>query len=265
MMIICFIGPSYTVTMKTLDSSSPIPLYHQLKAAIEERIELGQWKPGDRLPSESGLEELFKVSRTTVRQALGDLVSQGRLTRARGRGTFVAQPRIQQTLTQLTGFTQDMLARGKQPGSRLLQSEVTAAPVSAARALGIEPGEEALLVRRLRLADGAPMAVETSFLILPVCLGLLGEDLSTQSLYDLLARKLNIIPSRARQQIEAVACPKPEAALLGIPKGTPVLHIQRTTFAQSGNPFEMAESYYRGDRYIFFADLFASVPRPESV
>jgi GntR family transcriptional regulator len=244
--------------MKTLDSSSPIPLYYQLKAAIEERIESGQWKPGDRVPSESGLEELFQVSRTTVRQALGDLVSQGRLTRARGRGTFVAQPRIQQALTYLTGFTQDMRARGKQPGSRLLHFEVTQAPAVVARMLRIEPGEAVIRIKRLRLADEAPMAVETSFLVYRLCPGLLDEDLSTQSLYDLLGQKLNLVPSRAHQELAAVGCPKPEAALLGIPLGAPVLHIHRTTFSQSGDPFEQAESYYRGDRYVFVADLFAA-------
>src|SRR4030042_6647324 len=98
--------------MALLDSNNPIPLYYQLKLRIESQINSGAWKPGDRVPSESVLEEQFQVSRTTVRQALSELVNQGLLTRIQGKGTFVAQPRIHQRLSLLTGFTQDMHTRG---------------------------------------------------------------------------------------------------------------------------------------------------------
>ena len=99
-----------------LSKHSPVPLYQQLKAVIEDHIATGEWLPNQRAPSERELCEQFKISRITVRQALSELVMEGRLTRTQGRGTFVAHPRIQQQLTNLTGFTQDMQARGKRPG-----------------------------------------------------------------------------------------------------------------------------------------------------
>src|SRR5574339_438055 len=98
-----------------------IPLYYQLKMHIESQIRSGIWQPGDQVPSESELGEKFRVSRTTVRQALGELVNQGMLTRVQGKGTFVTHPRIRQRLARLTGFTEDFQARRMKPGSRLLR------------------------------------------------------------------------------------------------------------------------------------------------
>ncbi|HEY3308904.1 MAG TPA: GntR family transcriptional regulator [Desulfuromonadaceae bacterium] len=238
-----------------LDYKSPIPLHYQLRSTIENRIESGQWKPGDRVPSEFELGEEFHISRTTVRQALGDLVNQGLLTRLKGRGTFVSQPRIQQHLTRLTSFTQDMHARGKQPGAKTLQLEVVISPAHISKSLQVELNEPVILLKRLRMADGVPMAVETAFLSHRLCSPLLEEDLSQGSLYELLRRKLKIIPSHASQSLESVLCPRTEAQLLGITKGSPVLSIRRVTYGRDGLPFETVESYYRGDRYIFYAEL----------
>jgi GntR family transcriptional regulator len=238
-----------------LNTSSPIPLYYQLKARIEENIETGLWKPGDRVPSESEFERQFGISRTTVRQALGSLVNQGMLTRVRGKGTFVAQPRINQHLLWLTSFTQDMQARGKKPGARVLQIDVLLAPPQIAKPLLLSLSEKVIAIKRLRLADNLPMAVETSFLIYDLHKDLLDQDLAQNSLYGLLTKKLNCVPTRAHQEMEAIACPMPEAGLLGVRKGTPVLHIHRTTYDQVGKPFEQVESFYRGDRYVFQVEL----------
>ena len=238
-----------------LDTSSPIPLYYQLKATIEDHIQSGHWKPGDRLPSESQLGQQFQISRTTIRQALGDLVNQGLLVRIQGKGTFVAEPRIQQRLARLTGFTQDMRARGQKAASQVLQLDVIPAPPQVGKPLQLSLDETVIVLKRLRLADGTPMAVETAYLVYRLCKDLLNEDLAIYSLYSLLAQKLNLTPARAVQQLEATACPSLEARLLGIPKASPVLHIHRTTFDQHGQPFEQVESFYRGDRYVFQAEL----------
>lgn len=238
-----------------LDLSSPIPLYYQLEALIEEQIDTGKWKAGDRVPSEAELGEQFQISRTTVRQALGDLVNRGRLTRIQGKGTFVAQPRIQQGLTHLTGFSQDMQQRGQKPSARLLQFEVVSALPQVAKSLQIHPGELVILLKRLRLADDEPMALETSYISYPLCSSILKEDLSDTSLYQLLREKVKIFPHRARQQMEAVGCPSTEAKLLGVVKGSPALHIWRTTFDQYDRPFEWVESFYRGDRYVFSVEM----------
>jgi GntR family transcriptional regulator len=238
-----------------LSKHSPVPLYQQLKAIIEDHIAIGEWLPNQRAPSERELCEQFKISRITVRQALSELVMEGRLTRTQGRGTFVAYPRIQQQLTNLTGFTQDMQARGKRPGAKVLQLECVPALPTVIRALQLKAGDQVILLQRLRLADGEPVAVETDCLPDALCHGLLKEKLEGRSLYDVLAKNYDITPTRAEQQLEAMACPSAEAKLLGIRKGSPVLHIHRTTFNRDGRPFEMVESFYRGDKYIFHAEL----------
>ena len=238
-----------------LDRRRHLPLHQQLKAAIEERILSGEWLPGTQLPSERELCEQYDISRITVRQALTALVMEGRLIRTQGRGTFVASPRIAQQLTQLTGFTQDMRARGKRPSARVLEAGNVSALPAVARALKIEAGESVILLKRLRLADGEPVAIETAYLLEGRCQGLLKEKLATQSLYDILTKKYNLKPVRATQQMEAIPCPLAEAKLLGTRRGAPVLHIHRTTYDREGRPFELVESFYRGDRYTFYAEL----------
>jgi len=230
------------------------PLYYQLKSLIEERIESGQWPPGAQLPSERELCDQFKISRITVRQAIAELVVEGRLTRAHGRGTFVAS-RVEQRLSHLTGFTQDMQARKQQPGSRVLQLETVPAPPPVARSLRLQAAEPVVLLKRLRLADGEPMAVETAYLPDHLCHDLLKEKFEDRSLYKLLKEKFDIVSARAEQQLRSVACPATEAKLLGIRTGSPVLHIYRTTFNRENLPFEHVESFYRGDKYVFYAEL----------
>lgn len=238
-----------------LDNQSPIPLYYQLKNFIEDQITAGLWKPGDRVPSEAELGTQFNISRTTVRQALGELVNQGVLNRAQGKGTFVAQPRIRQGLTRLTSFTEDMQARRMRSSSQVLRLECTVPPAWVAAALGVREGGSTVVLKRLRLADDTPMAVETSYLLYPLCASVLNEDFSRYSLYTVLTEKIGLRPSRASQQLEAVACPAEEAALLHVRKGSPVLHMRRSTLDRSGQSFEQVESYYRGDRYIFYSEL----------
>ncbi len=238
-----------------LDKRSHLPLHQQLKATIEDRILSGEWLPGTQVPSERELCEQYQISRITVRQALTALVMEGRLVRTQGRGTFVASPRIEQQLTQLTGFTQDMHARGKRPSAQVLEAGSIAALPTIARALKIKTGESVIMLKRLRLADGEPVAIETAYLLKSRCQGILEENLAARSLYDILTRKYNLRPVRAMQQMEATACPISEAKLLGMRRGAPVLHIHRTTYDREGQPFELVESFYRGDRYTFYAEL----------
>ena len=238
-----------------LDKDSPIPLYYQIRTYIEEQIDSGRWKPGMQVPSERELCEQFQVSRITVRQALSALVQQGQLRRQQGRGTFVASPRIEQRLHRLTGFTQDIRGRGQRPGARILQKEIVPAPYPVARALELEVGEPVVLLKRLRLSDEEPVAIETAHLSDVLCPGLVDEIVEDGSLYAVLASKFDIIPTRAEQQVEAVLCPAAEAKVLGVQKGAPMLHMYRVTYSSDDRPFEYTESFYRGDRYTFHVEL----------
>lgn len=244
-----------------LDKSNPLPLYHQLKEVILARIDSGEWQPGMQLPSERELCDQFQISRITVRQALTELESEGRLARDQGRGTFVAHPRIEQHLTRLTGFTQDMKMRGQRPGSVVLETAVVRATAPVAHRLQLDAAHrQVVLLKRLRTANREPVAVETAYLNDRLCHGMAQDDLSDRSLYALLTERYGIVPTRAEQQIEAVACPRTEAKLLSIRKGSPVLHLHRTTFSQHNQPFEAVESFYRGDKYVFYAELWVDAP-----
>lgn len=238
-----------------LSRKSRQPLYDQLKAILEAKIDSGAWKPDAQLPSERELCEQYQVSRITVRQAIKELEVEGRLERRHGRGTFVARPRVEQRLARLTGFTQDMLARSQQPGATVLQLDCLPAPLTVARILHLRANEPVVVLRRLRLASGEPMAVETAYLPDRLVHDLVTENMENRSLYKLLREKFDIIPSRAEQRMQAMACPAAEARLLGIRRNSPVLHIYRTTFDQKDRPFEYVESLYRGDKYVFHAEL----------
>jgi GntR family transcriptional regulator, N-acetylglucosamine utilization regulator len=240
---------------KTPDRSLPNPLYAQIKEILFERIRRAEWQPGTCIPTETELCQSFGVSRITVRRALSELVSEGYLERISGRGTFVSQPPINQSLKQLTSFTQDMQRRGQRPGAVVLSVQKIAAGSELATKLGIIVGETIILLKRLRLANDEPLAVETAHLPSRYFDGLEDEDLEGRSLYKLMRERFGIVPTRAVQKISAGACPDHEAELLYIPKKSPVLHIFRTTYDQAERVVEAVESFYRGDKYVFQAEL----------
>ena len=140
-----------------LQRSSPLPLYHQLKQLLADRIQRGEWKPGDLVPGEHELQDTFHLSRTTVRQAMQELEREGFVTRHRGRGTFVAQPRAVHSPEPKASVSDFLLAQGIKPGWRVLTSGSEPAPLDVAARLQIDPGALAFCSRRLRLADDAPL------------------------------------------------------------------------------------------------------------
>ncbi len=240
-----------------IDKNHPLPIYFQLKEMLREKIASGEWKPGDMVPSERELSEQYHISRMTARQALSELATEGLLRREQGRGTFVAEPKIEHGLTRLTGFTEDMKARGLRPGARVIRLELIQPPLLAMQALQITPDEKIVLLERLRLAEEEPIALETSHLHFPGVEALLNEDFENHSLYSILSEKYQISPARAVQKIGADLCRKREQKLLNIGEGAPVLRNKRITYDQWGRPFEYTESAYRADRYVFQAELNA--------
>lgn len=246
-----------------LDRNGALPLYAQLKAAIDARIDSGEWAPEGQVPSERELCERFRVSRITVRHTLHQLVTEGRLVRIHGRGTYVASSPLKKQILPLTGFSEDMLSRGQKPGARVLRFEATTASLAVAQALQLASGEGIVVLRRLRLANDRPMAIEVVHLPESSVPGILGESLEDRSLYGLLLHKYGIRPGRALQTWQAVACPPEDAKLLDLRRGSPVLQIQRTTYDQRGRPFEYLESFFRGDKYVWYAELKNEGASPE--
>ncbi|MGQ9734981.1 MAG: GntR family transcriptional regulator, partial [Candidatus Bipolaricaulia bacterium] len=225
-----------------------MPLYYQLKELLKAKIESGELRPHERIPSEAELVQLFHVSRMTVRQALVELENEGFIRRKQGQGTFVAEPKLRQGLLRLTSFTEDMEARGLRPGARVLEVRLCQAPELLPQ-LKAEPGEQFVKIERVRLANGEPMALETSFLRRRFCAGIEELDLTDRSLYATLRERFGLELGWAEQTVEAKLADEYEAEVLGVQAGTPMLLMERTTYLADGStPIEYVRSSYRGDR-----------------
>jgi GntR family transcriptional regulator len=206
-------------------------------------------RPGDALLGERQLEEQFGVSRITVRRAISDLVQDGALVRIKGKGTFVSHGLVRSTL-HLASFNEDMRAAGFEPSTRVITATTAEPPPAAAEHLGLTAGQDAYQVRRLRLANGAPVSVDESWLPPGLLPDLLSEDL-TGSLYRVLAAAGHPV-QHVEQTVEAAAAPAETAALLDIEPGAPVLLFRRRSFTgqqDPGRPIEYSISIYRSDRY----------------
>jgi GntR family transcriptional regulator len=230
-----------------IDPASPVPKYFQLREILLDLIEGGELRVGAAIPSERELCQRYGLSRMTVRQAVDHLVSEGRLYRVPGKGTFVARPKIEMSL-RMSSFTEDMVRRGMHPGSRDLDRRVIRAGGYLARSLGIAAGTDVHYVERLRTADGEPMALERSHIPVTVAPDLNAQQLSDRSLYDLLENRYGVVLDGGEQSIEAGIVDPADAELLDLPRGSAVLLLQRRSYA-GGTCVELAVSTYRADRY----------------
>ncbi len=240
---------------ETLNPNSPLPLYHQLYEVLQDRIRTGAWKPGDLVPPESELAARYAVSRVTVRKVMDMLGREGLIVRERGRGTFVAHPKLAHGMMRIVSFTDDMRQRGFTPTTRVLFTGLVLAPAAIAAALGVPEGEELARIDRLRLADGEPMCVEESFLVHRWLPGILGNDLSSRSLREIKQERYGILWARATQTIQSVAAPPDIARLLSVRAGAPLLYIERVSLSQHDVAVEYLRVHYRGDRYVLHNEL----------
>lgn len=223
----------------------PVPKHRQLRELLLSLID-GELMPDTAIPSERDLVTRYRVSRATVREAVGRLVSEGRLYRVRGKGTFVAALRVESQL-HLASFTEDMRRRGHKPSTIVLGADDSVPPPPARAALGLTASDRAYRIERLRSADGAPMAHEVSWLPAGPLPGLLEHDLSG-SIYSILARDYGRLLDAASQIVWAEGADPLRSRLLRVPPAAPLLVFRRTSYA-SGRPMEHVTSWYRADRY----------------
>lgn len=239
-----------------IDFNSKIPYYLQLIDVIKEKISQAEWNPGDQLPSEPNLCEMYSVSRTVVRQALREIELEGLIIRRKGKGTFVAEPKINESLVQkLTGFYQDMVDRGHTPITHVQKNEVEPASPKVARYLNIEPGTQVFNIERLRFIDDEPIVLVTTYLPYELCSELANYDLSDQSLYAVLEKEFGLELSHGRRTIEAVAANEQEASLLQVDECDPLILLNSVTYLKDGTPIEYYHAVHRGDRSRFEVEL----------
>ena len=233
----------------TLNKSGFIPLYFQIQRALMEKIHSGELAEGDSLASEEELARLHQVSRMTARQALHGLKTSGYAFSEKGRGTFVTRPKMEKNILHLQGFTEDMKQRGMAPSSRLLEQTVVKSSEAMAVRLKLNTGDPVMHLRRLRLADGIPMALEESNVPLKYYPGIERIRFESNSLYAVLRESYGLRVGWADEVIEALPASREESELLTIPRRASLLSISRLIMSTADQPVEVACSRYRGDRY----------------
>jgi GntR family transcriptional regulator len=236
------------------EPSANLPKYQSVH---DELVKVIDGLPtGSTIATERELCQKYGVSRSTVRQALGQLEVEQRIYRRQGKGTFVAMAKIQQRL-ELMSHTERMRARGATPSSRLIDVRRIPAGVDVGTILDLDPDAEVLRIERLRLADDDPIAIQVVFLDATRFSGITEELSESASLYHLLLANFGVELASAEETIEIVVAERREAVLLRCQLGMPLLMLSRRTYDQNGRPIEFVRSLYRGDRYRFQTGLKA--------
>src|SRR4029453_13214252 len=213
-----------------------------------------QLQIGEAIPSERRLSSELGVSRLTLRAALDDLVREGYLVRRHGSGTFVSEPKIAQQLT-LTSFSEDMRRRGMVPDSRMIGLENVHAGPQVGRQLNISPSERVFRIGRPRLAEGAPMALETLHVPVSLVPGLTAPQLEHASWYELLEQRYNVVISSGLQTIDPTVTNEEESELLSVPLHSPAFLFERTSQTRGGGAADVVRSCSRGARYRLVSEL----------
>ena len=239
-----------------IDKVSAVPYYYQLEQLLREKIENGKLKPGDILPSEAQLCSTFRVSRTVVRQALNKLCQDGVVYKEKGRGTFIAKPKLQEKFVQRTyGFYQEMKERGLEVESKVLEHELIEPPTRITALLDLSEGQKVVKTSRLRSVNRKLIMFTTTYVRSDLCPGLEKEDLTNCSLYQLLWDKYRLKIFYGQRTLEALAASKYEADMLKVPRGSPLVYLESVSYLGDGTPIEYFEAWHRGDRCKFAIEL----------
>jgi len=231
-----------------LDRGSPVPLYYQLAQQLEAAIEHGALAPGNLLGNEIDLSTRLGLSRPTVRQAIQSLVDKGLLVRRRGVGTQVVHSQVKRPL-ELSSLYDDLESAGQGPSTQVVRNEREPASPDVAAALGIAEGSEVIVLERLRLTHGQPVALLCNFLPATL-LDLDTARLESTGLYRMM-RTAGITLHSARQTIGARSATAEEATRLDEEEGAALLTMQRTAYDDTGRPVEYGTHIYRASRYAF--------------
>jgi GntR family transcriptional regulator len=242
-----------------IDPYDEIPKYHQLARILRNKITDGEWEPQSAIPSERQLEQQYRISRPTIRQAIELLIREGYLYREHGRGTFVMPQKLQKGLLELTSFSEDLLKRGIKPGQVVRSLSREEPPDAISRKLDMPVDGKTLRIERIRLGDGIPIGLQTSYLALEESQVISQEEMENAgSLYKILQEKFGIIPWAADETLEVTLASPEEARLLQIEEGCPLLLNERILWSQERKAVEYVKILYRGDRYRYTMRLTRS-------
>lgn len=243
--------------MLKLDKNSPLPIYFQIQEILKQKINSGEWKPGERIPSEQTLSEMLNVSRMTIRQALNNLVKESLISRKRGIGTFVSVKdgiEVEESLKSLRSFSEDITSVGLTPTNKLLGFSTIEADDYLAEVLSIESGSEIFKIERCRLANDQPIAIETTYLPKKL-VNRIDEKVLNHSLYEYFEVSLGYSIKKATKWIKASLMSEKDSLILETAEDSPALELHQITFINEGIPLEYVSCIYRADRYRFTIDI----------
>jgi GntR family transcriptional regulator len=257
-------APSRVEVVGTIDKASPVPFYYQLRQLLERAVADGALAPGEQIPTEASLCERYEVSRTVVRQALSDLERTGLVTRLKGKGTFVAEPKVSEFVAQsLTSLHEDLSGRGERLQTKVLRLEAEPVSPHVAAMLQLPESERIVLLERLRFLRGEPLVVTTAYMPYSICASILDLDMSDRSLFETYEQELGLKLHHGSRAIEARAASTEIARHLGVLEGAPVLVFSGVTYLDDGRPIEYFIGLHRGDRSRFETELFRPSGRDE--
>ena len=239
-----------------LDKNVPIPLYFQLKQLLLDAIKRGDYPVDSMIPTEKELSAMFQISRTTVRQAITEMVQEGWLYRIASKGTFVARSKIKQDfIKRLEPFNEQISRTGRKPSTQLLALETGGMPADIRGYFGLEADGTYVYLHRRRFADDEPIVTVQTWLPLDKCECVMGHDFSTESMYNVLALSDRTRICRVNRVLEAVAAKSGDVENLNLQRGKPILLSTTIGYNRADEPIEYSIARYRGDRNRFEVDL----------
>ena len=233
----------------TLDRNNPKPLYQQLRDVIEEKIASGEWKPKDKIPSENQLSAQYGLSRMTARSVLLDLVKDEKLYRVQGKGTFVAEQKIEAQSLYYVGVREQLEQMGYQVTTKTLECRVMESDRNIAKHLMIEEGTPIFMIKRVRSIDEGPVSLHLSYIPLRYSHGLTPELMENEQLCVVLNQNYGLQRKRVTETLESVAADKEEAELLQVKRGHPLLMLKDDLFSEGDIPYEYTKVIFRGDKF----------------
>jgi GntR family transcriptional regulator len=236
------------------NEKAPVTLYYQLKEMLTLKIKNSEWAIDAKIPPERELCDMYKLSRITVRKALEELEREGYLKRKQGKGTFVTSLKIEQRLSKFYSFSEEIKKMGYNPSTRIFDFSVINSNEDLSRLLGVEKNSRLYSIKRLRLANNEPFALETSYIPYNLCPELNRDEVSLKGLYNTMRTEYNIIPEEATETFEAVIINKDDGLHLQVKKNSPGILLERLT-SQHGIVVEYCISIIRGDRYKYKVEL----------
>ena len=241
---------------KTLNKNIPIPLYFQLEKLILDEIENGSYPVGSMIPTEKELSQMFDISRTTVRQAIADLVQKERLYRTKSKGTFVARPKINQGfIHSILSYNEDVRNAGRTPSTEVLKLEVVTLPQDIAHQMDLAPGTKTVYLYRNRMVDGQPFVRVETYLPYRQCRFLMEHDFTQESLYQVLDQRESTRITRIVRTCEVRTANTEDVNILGVKRGQPIHCFTSVGYSSNGKIIEYSLSRYRGDQSKFQVEI----------